>query len=159
MTPAIKLLDRAGVPYQLHSYTHDDACTDYGLEASTQLGVDPRQMFKTLIVRSVAGQFAMALLSVQDRLDLKKLATAFDSKKADLAEVPVAEKMTGYVVGGISPLGCRKPLPAFIDSSIQDCETVYLSAGKRGLQLQLTPVDLIKLTNAKLAPLAASGSR
>ena len=153
MTPAVRLLEQAGVAYQLHSYEHDADCTDFGLEASQKLGVDPSRMFKTLVVRSDAGALAMVLVSVQDKVDLKKLAYALGSKKADLADPTLAEKTTGYVVGGISPLGGRKQLPTFIDQSIGQHPTVYLSAGKRGLQLELSSDDLIKLTNATVLAL------
>ncbi len=153
MTPAIKLLDQAGMAYQLHTYEHDAACTDFGLEAAQKLGVDPQRMFKTLVVRSDAGTLAMALVSVQNKVDLKKLAHALGSKKADLADPTLAEKTTGYVVGGISPLGGRKQLPTLIDQGIGQHATIYISAGKRGLQLELSPDDLIKLTKATVLTL------
>jgi len=148
MTPAIRLLDQAGIAYQLHTYQHDAACTDFGLEASQKLGVEPARMFKTLVVRGDTGTLAMVLVSVQDRVDLKKLAQALGTRKADLADPTLAEKTTGYVVGGISVLGGRKTLPTFVDLSIEQFPTIYISAGKRGLQLELAPKDLIQLTKA-----------
>ena len=148
MTPAIRLLEQAGVPYQLHTYEHDAACNDFGLEAAQKLGVDPHRMFKTLVVRGDTGTLAMALVSVHVKVDLKKLAHALGSKKADLADPTLAEKTTGYVVGGISPLGGRKQLPTFIDQGFGQHATIYISAGKRGLQLELSSDDLIKLTKA-----------
>lgn len=154
MTPAIRLLDQAGVAYQLHTYQHDATCTDFGLEASQKLGVEPQRMFKTLVVRSDTGTLAMVLVSVQDRVDLKKLAHALGSKKADLADPTLAEKTTGYVVGGISVLGGRKTLPTFVDQSMEPFPTIYISAGKRGLQLELPPSELIKLTKATVCSLA-----
>jgi Cys-tRNA(Pro)/Cys-tRNA(Cys) deacylase len=154
MTPAIRLLEQAGVPFQLHTYEHDATCTDFGLEAAQKLGVDPRRMFKTLVVRSDAGTLAIALVGVHDKVDLKKLAHALGSKKADLADPTLAEKTTGYVVGGISPLGGRKPLLTLIDECIRQHPTIYISAGKRGLQLELAPDDLIKLTKATVFSLA-----
>lgn len=157
MTPAIRTLDQAGTLYQLHTYEHDATCTDFGHEAAEKLGVDPAQMFKTLVVRGDAGQIAMVLVSVQDRIDLKKLAQALQTKKADLADPALAEKTTGYVVGGISPLGCRKTLPTFIDESVILYPRVYVSAGKRGLQLELAADDLQQLTKAEIVPLAVSG--
>ncbi len=159
MTPAIRVLDHAGIPYQLHTYQHDAGCTDFGLEAAQKLSVEPARMFKTLVVRSDTGSLALALVSVQDRIDLKKLADALGSKKADLADPTVAEKTTGYVVGGISALGCRKTLPVLLDESITAWPTVFISAGKRGLQLELAPTDLIKLTQSTPVPLAVSGGR
>jgi Cys-tRNA(Pro)/Cys-tRNA(Cys) deacylase len=153
MTPAIRLLDQAGVAYQLHTYQHDAPCTDFGLEASQKLSVEPQRMFKTLVVRSDTGSLAMVLVSVQDRVDLKKLAHALGSKKADLADPTLAEKTTGYVVGGISALGGRKVLPIFVDQSMESFSTIYISAGKRGLQLELAPRDLIQLTKAMVVSL------
>lgn len=158
MTPAIRLLEQLDIHHQVHVYQHDPACTDFGLEAAGKLRVPPQQMFKTLVVKCEAGSLALALVSVMDRLDLKKLAQALGSKKADLADPSLAEKTTGYVIGGISPLGGRKKLPTLIDEAVQQCATVYVSAGKRGLQLELAPVDLIQLTHAEVKPLAVSGS-
>ena len=154
MTPAIRLLEQAGVPFQLHTYEHDAACTDFGLEAAQKLGIDPQRMFKTLVVRCDTGILAIALVSVHDKVDLKKLAHALGSKKADLADPTLAEKTTGYVVGGISPLGGRKQLPTLIDEGIRQHATIYISAGKRGLQLELSSDDLIKLTKATVVALA-----
>lgn len=153
MTPAIRLLDQAGIAYRVHSYQHDAACTDFGLEAAQKLGVEPAQMFKTLVVCADTGTLAMVMVSVQDRVDLKKLAHALGSRKADLADPTLAEKTTGYVVGGISVLGGRKQLPIFVDQSMEQFQTIYLSAGKRGLQLELAPGDLIQLSKATVVPL------
>ncbi|MBL8821889.1 MAG: Cys-tRNA(Pro) deacylase [Planctomycetia bacterium] len=154
MTPAIKLLEQAGVPFQVLTYEHDDACMEYGLEAAGKLQVDPASMFKTLVVKSDTGTLAIALLSVQDKVDLKKLAHAFGTRKADLADSTLAEKTTGYVIGGISPLGGRKKLMTFIDEAVILVETIYVSAGKRGMQLKLAADDLIRLTAASVVPLA-----
>lgn len=154
MTPALQLLKKAGVVHQVHTYTHDAACTDFGLEAAQKLGIDGNQMFKTLVVRNDSGQLALCLVSVDDKVDLKKLAQAMNSKKADLAEPAMAEKTTGYVVGGISPLGSRKELPAFLDHSVLSWETIYVSAGKRGLQVELAPTELVRLMAGNVADLA-----
>lgn len=154
MTPAIKLLEQAKVPFQVLTYEHDAAFQEYGLEAAGKLQVDPACMFKTLVVRSDTGTLALALLSVQDKIDLKKLAQAFGTRKADLADQSLAEKTTGYVIGGISPLGGRKQLSAFIDESVILVETIYVSAGKRGMQLKLAADDLIRLAAARVVPLA-----
>lgn len=153
MTPAIKLLEKAGVPHIVHEYEHDAACTDYGTEAASKLNVPLTQMYKTLVVRSDTGQLALALVSVQDKVDLKKLALALGSKKADLADPTFAEKTTGYVVGGISPLGGRKRLPVFIDSSMSQQQNIFISAGKRGLQLELAASDLMEQTQAQVVEL------
>jgi len=158
VTPAIKLLEKSGTPHIVHEYVHDAACTDFGIEAATKLNVPHTQMYKTLVVRSDAGQLALVLVSVQDKVDLKKLAHAMGSKKADLADPSLAEKTTGYVIGGISPLGVRKRLPVFIDSSMSSQQNIYISAGRRGLQLELSASDLIQWTQANVVPLAVSGS-
>jgi Cys-tRNA(Pro)/Cys-tRNA(Cys) deacylase len=158
MTPAIKLLEKAGIVHRVHEYDHDAACTDYGEEAASKLGVPLTQMYKTLVVKSDAGQLALVLVSVQDKVDLKKLAHALGSKKADLADPAFAEKTTGYVLGGISVLGGRKRLPVFIDTAMSTQQNIYISAGKRGLQLELAAADLIQVTQATLAPLAVSSS-
>lgn len=157
MTPAVKLLEQTGIPFQLHVYDHAPECTDYGMEAAQKLGVDPACMLKTLVVRSDTGSLGLALVSVRDRLDLKKLAQALGSKKADLAETAIAEKTTGYVIGGISPLGGRKKLPVLIDHNIHHYDHVFVSAGKRGLELELQQADLIQLTHATVVSLAVSG--
>lgn len=154
MTPAIELLKKASIAHQVLTYHHDPACTDFGLEAAQQLGVDPAQMYKTLVVRGESGQLVFCLVSVQDKVDLKKLAHVMGCKKAELADPAVAEKTTGYVVGGISPLGGRKSLPTFLDEYLQLWDTIYLSAGKRGMQLQLAPHDLQRLTHGVLADVA-----
>jgi Cys-tRNA(Pro)/Cys-tRNA(Cys) deacylase len=153
MTPAIKLLEKAGIPHKVHDYEHDAACVDFGNEAASKLNVPLTQMYKTLVVRSDTGQLALALVSVQDKVDLKKLAHALGSKKADLADPTFAEKTTGYVVGGISPLGGRKRLPVFVDNRMSQQQNIFISAGKRGLQLELAASDLIEQTQAQVVEL------
>lgn len=153
MTPAIKLLEKQKVPHQVLSYEHDPSNSDFGFEAASKLAIDPQHMFKTLVVQSDTGQLAMVLVSVADKVDLKKLAVALGTRKADLADPGLAEKTTGYVVGGISPLGGRKRLPVYVDSSLISLDTVYISAGKRGLQLKLSAVTLVTLLEATVAPL------
>lgn len=161
-TPAIDALRRAGVVFEVVEYeppeSHGrdrDARPSYGLDAAAALGVDPARMFKTLIatadVRLVAG-----LVPVDGELDLKRLAAAVGARKAVLAEPAAAERATGYVVGGISPLGGRRPLPTVIDRSVLGHDTVYVSAGRRGLQLVLRPADLVHLTTAIVADIARS---
>lgn len=152
MTPAIRLLQREQVPFSQHPYEHEDDNSSFGEEAAARLGVDPRRMFKTLVCKADAA-LVMVLVPVASRLDLKLLAKALGVKKADLADPGVAERTTGYVVGGITPLGGRKTLPVFIDETISAHDTIFLSAGRRGLQLELAPADLIRLTKATLAPL------
>ena len=150
MTPAIRLLQREGIPFTEHPYLHDTSADSYGQEAAAKLGVEPGRIFKTLVCEAEGVGLVMVLVPSSARLDLKSLARAMGAKKADLAEPGAAERATGYVVGGISPLAGRKRLPAIIDESLQTFETVYVSAGRRGLQLELAPTDLLRLTGGTL---------
>lgn len=152
-TPATTALDKAGVGYRTHSYRHDDRADSYGEEAAAQLGLDPRQIFKTLIA-SVDGTLVCAVVPVATRLDLKALATAAGGRRAELAEPAKAQRATGYVLGGISPLGHRSRIPVLVDSSADDFDRIYVSAGKRGLQLELAPADLIAVAGARTAVIA-----
>jgi Cys-tRNA(Pro)/Cys-tRNA(Cys) deacylase len=154
MTPAIKLLENHQIPHEVLTYDHDPACTDFGTEAATKLGVDPRHMFKTLVVKGDDGRLAMVLVTVADKVDLKKLASALGTKKADLADPTFAEKTTGYVVGGISPLGGRKRLLVLVDVQVTGLDSVFISAGKRGLQLKLAAKDLVEVLQATVTDLA-----
>lgn len=153
MTPAVRLLEAKSIAFQLHRYAHDPKAASFGEEAAAKLGVSPERMFKTLIAQVDGATLVMAILPVAARLDLKKLATAADGKKADLAEPKLAEKTTGYVVGGISPLGGRKALSTFLDDSAQRFDTLFISAGQRGLQIEISPADLQALTDAALISL------
>jgi len=157
VTPAIRLLQREKIAFEQHPYDHEDNAS-FGDEAAAKLGIDPVRMFKTLVCKA-DGALVMALVPVAARLDLKLLAKALGVKKADMADPGVAERTTGYVVGGITPLGGRKALPVFIDESLVSHETVFLSAGRRGLQLELAPADLVRLTKATLTPLAEPKSQ
>lgn len=152
-TPATALLDKNRVSYRLHSYSHQDGQA-YGPEAAQALGIAPDRVFKTLVAE-VDGALTVGVLPVTTRLDLKALAAAAGGKRAKMAEVSAAERATGYVAGGISPLGQRKRIPLVLDSSASDHETVFCSAGRRGLELELSPADLVKLTRARVAPIAA----
>jgi Cys-tRNA(Pro)/Cys-tRNA(Cys) deacylase len=142
-----------GIPYSLHRYHHDQRAGSYGVEAATALGVPPEQVFKTLII-SVDGQLTTAVVPVAGQLNLKALADAVGGKKAEMAEMAAAERATGYIVGGISPIAQRKSLPVVIDSSAAGQEAVYCSAGQRGLQIRIAPDDLILATGALVAPIA-----
>ena len=153
MTQAVVAVQRAGVGYRLHEYQHDPDAEAYGTEAAEKLGVDPARLFKTLIA-SVDGKLAVAMVPVVHSLDLKALADALGGKRAAMADVHDAERATGYVAGGISPLGQRKRLPAVLDETALAWDTVYVSAGRRGLQLELAPADLQRLTGARTAPIA-----
>jgi Cys-tRNA(Pro)/Cys-tRNA(Cys) deacylase len=152
-TPATVALAKADVEHQLHEYEHDPAAASYGLEAAERLGVDPAGVFKTLVAE-VDGRLVVAVVPVGTRLDLKALAGAAGGRKAAMAEPAAAERATGYVVGGISPLGHRKRLPVFLDESMRDRPTVMVSAGRRGLQVELSPADLVRLSGGTFARLA-----
>jgi len=159
-TPAIDVLRRAGVRFEVLTYAapephgrQRDERPNYGREAADALGVDPARMFKTLIATADT-RLVAALVPVDRELDLKRLAAATGSRKATLAEPVAAERATGYVVRGISPLGGRRALPTLIDASAADHEIVYVSAGRRGLQLALAPGDLVRLTDAILVSIA-----
>jgi Cys-tRNA(Pro)/Cys-tRNA(Cys) deacylase len=143
-------LTRAGVPHQLHPYDHGASATSYGEEASAALRLSPDRVFKTLLAR-VDERLVVAVVPVSGRLDLKALAAAMGGKRAAMAEPADAERATGYVVGGISPLGTRTALPTAVDSSVTDADLVYVSAGRRGLQVSLAPADLVRLTRATVA--------
>ncbi len=151
-TPAAQVLTKAGKPFTLHEYTHHDSASAFGDEAAEALGVDPARMFKTLIV-DAGGQLAVAVVPVAGMLDLKAMAAAVDAKSVRMAEAAAAERATGYVVGGISPLGQRKRLATVVDDSAGGWPTVFVSAGRRGLQMELDPADLVAMTGAILAPI------
>lgn len=151
-TPATVALDRAGVAYTLHPYAHDPQNSHFGAEAAAALGVDPDRIFKTLVA-DAAGELVVAVVPVRRQLDLKALAAATGVKRAALADPAVAARTTGYVVGGISPLGQRTRLRTFLDSSAERFPTMFVSAGRRGLQVELAPADLTRLIGAELAVL------
>jgi Cys-tRNA(Pro)/Cys-tRNA(Cys) deacylase len=153
MTPAIRLLKAKEIAFQLHRYDHDPKADSFGEEAAAKLGVAPEQMFKTLIALVDGSALVMAILPVAGRLNLKKLASACGGKKADLAGPKLAEKTTGYVVGGISPLGGRKALPTVLDESASSFDTIFISAGQRGMQIEIAPAQLQSLTNAAVTSL------
>jgi Cys-tRNA(Pro)/Cys-tRNA(Cys) deacylase len=156
MTPAIRAAEAAGVVFTLHEYEHDPDADSFGLEAADKLGVPPERMFKTLIARLDGKELVMAIIPVADRLDLKKLAAATGAKKADMADPAAAERATGYVVGGISPLGGRRKLRTIIDASLPGQQRVFVSAGRRGLQMELAAPDLVRLTGATTAAITVA---
>ena len=153
-TPAVRALTRAGVTFSEHPYTHDPQHGSYGIEAAEALGLEPSSVFKTLLAE-VDGRLVVAVLPVTSSLSLKALAAAVGGKKATLARPDEAERMTGYVVGGISPLGQRKALPTVVDASAGRLETMYVSGGRRGFDVGVAPADLIRLTQATTADLCA----
>ncbi|AYY12860.1 Cys-tRNA(Pro) deacylase [Actinobacteria bacterium YIM 96077] len=154
-TPATVMLDRAGVSYTLHPYQHDPSADSFGLEAAAALGVDAERVFKTLLA-DVDGRLVVGIVPVTDSLDLKALARAAGGKRATMAEVATAERATGYVAGGISPLGQRKQLPTILDESAREFPTIYVSGGRRGLDIELSPDDLRTLTGATIAAISRS---
>ncbi|KAB7843048.1 Cys-tRNA(Pro) deacylase [Streptomyces mobaraensis] len=152
-TPAIVALEKAGARFSLHAYTHDPASASYGEEAADALGVDPARVFKTLVAE-VDGALTVAVVPVSGSLDLKALAAALGGKRAAMADPAAAERATGYVRGGISPLGQRKRLPTAVDASALAHPTIHVSAGRRGLEVELEPGVLVELTGAKVAEIA-----
>ena len=150
MTPAVLAARRAGISCQVLEYRHDPAAQSFGLEAARALGVDASMVFKTLVASLASGELAVAVIPVVARLDLKALASATGAKKAVMADRQAAERATGYVIGGISPLGQRRRLTTVVDESALTHEQVYVSGGRRGLEIALAPRDLVKLTNATL---------
>ncbi|WP_165987009.1 Cys-tRNA(Pro) deacylase [Streptomyces sp. YIM 98790] len=153
-TPATVAATRAGVTYTLRSYDHDPAAGSYGEEAARALGVEPERVFKTLVAE-VDGRLTVAVVPVSASLGLKALAAAAGGKRAAMADPAAAERATGYVRGGISPVGQRKRLPTVVDSSATGYETVLVSAGRRGLEIELAPEDLVRLTGATVADIRA----
>jgi len=146
-TPATVALARAGIEFRLHEYAHDPRAESYGLEAAEALGLDPARVFKTLMA-TVDGRLATAVVPVSGQLDLKALARALGASRAAMADVVVAERATGYVAGGISPVGQRRPHPTVLDSTALDQPSVFVSAGRRGLDLEIAPADLVRITEA-----------
>lgn len=142
MTPAINLAKQQKLDYTIHAYDHDASAESYGLEAAEKLGVSAERVFKTLVVTDDKGALAVAILPVENTLNLKKMAKAIGAKKATMAEPKVVERSTGYVLGGVSPLGQKKRLPTVIHTSAKTQETIYVSAGKRGLEIELPPRQL-----------------
>ncbi|MGV3002726.1 Cys-tRNA(Pro) deacylase [Vibrio sp. E150_018] len=155
MTPAINLAKKKKIPHTVHQYKHDPNATSYGLEAAEVLGQDPAQVFKTLLfcLNGEAKNLAVAIIPVENKLNLKQAAKAAGAKKAEMADPDIAQKTTGYVVGGISPLGQKKALPTFIHQSATNFDTICVSAGKRGLEIELAPQDLAGLTRGKFVDL------
>ncbi|BDT97941.1 MULTISPECIES: Cys-tRNA(Pro) deacylase [Nocardia] len=159
-TPAIRALTQAKVAHRVHAYKHDPRADSYGTEAvdalGAELGVAAAQIFKTLVIELSTGSLAVAVLPVPNTLSLKAAAAALGASKASMADKTRAEKTTGYVLGGISPLGQRKLLPTVIDDSALAWDRMLCSAGRRGLEIELAPADLIRLTAAVTAPVTSA---
>jgi len=154
-TPATIALHRAGVAFTVHEYAHDPRHKSYGLEASQALGVPAERVFKTLVAE-VDGAFVVGVVPVPGQLDLKALAAACGGKRAVMAQLAAAERATGYVAGGISPVGLRKHLPVVLDASALAYATVFCSGGRRGLDLELPPADLVRVAGATVASIGAT---
>jgi Cys-tRNA(Pro)/Cys-tRNA(Cys) deacylase len=153
MTPAINLLKKRGIAHRVLSYHHDPATGSYGGEAVQQLGLDPAQVFKTLLASTEKHELLVAIVPVSGMLDLKALAEAAGCRKCEMADIDAAQRATGYLVGGISPLGQKKKHRTFIDASAQTLPTLHVSAGRRGLEVALAPSDLLALTEGHYAPI------
>ncbi len=152
-TPATVALSASGVSYTEHVYDHDPANRNFGEEAATTLGLDPERVFKTLMV-DVDGSLAVAVVPVTGKLDLGALAAALKAKRAVMADPAVAERKTGYLVGGISPIGQKTALPTVVDETVELFDTVFVSGGRRGFDIELAPGDLISVTKAIVAAIA-----
>jgi Cys-tRNA(Pro)/Cys-tRNA(Cys) deacylase len=152
-TPATVALTRLGIPFVAHPYEHDPSARSYGLEAAAALGVDPARVFKTLVA-TVDDRLVVGVVPVSASLDLKALAAAVGGKRAALADPAVAERRTGYVVGGISPVGQRARLPLVLDASAEAHPTVFVSGGRRGFDIELAPADLLAATGGSTAVIA-----
>lgn len=152
-TPATKLLASAGIDFTEHEYSHDANSASFGLEAAEKLGIDPSRVFKTLIA-NVDESFAVAIVPVNQQVSLKSLSRALDAKRAHMADPAQAERLTGYVVGGISPLGQKRLLTTVIDESAKQFETILVSGGRRGFDIELSPNDLAELLSAQFAQIA-----
>ncbi len=156
MTPAIRLLESSGVPFSVHEYERGDDLKDFGREAAESLGLPFEQVFKTLVVDLDDGRgLAVAVLPVSCLLSMKLVATAFGAKRATMADQRAAERSSGYVVGGISPLGQKRVLPTAIDESAELFDEIYVSGGRRGMDIAVGPADLIRLLDAVVAPITA----
>ena len=152
-TPAIVALSAAGIAFTAHEYVHDPANTNYGMEAAEVLGVDPDRVFKTLLA-DVDGELVVGIVPVTGMLDLKHLAAAVGGKRAEMADPALAERKTGYVVGGISPIGQKTALPTVLDETAELWDTIYVSGGRRGFDIELAPADLVRVTKATVADIA-----
>ncbi|WP_310598638.1 Cys-tRNA(Pro) deacylase [Desulfobulbus sp.] len=149
MTPAINAAKKAGISYRVHEYAHDPGSASYGEEAAHKLHLEPDRVFKTLVVEIDNHQFAVGIVPISCQLDLKLMARALGAKKAAMATAHDAERMTGYVLGGISPLGQKRRLATIVDASAATFGTIFVSAGRRGLEVELAPADLGRLTKAR----------
>lgn len=156
MTPAIEIAKKLKIDYKLHEYAHDSQATSYGLEAAEKLGVNAAQVFKTLVITTEANTLAVAILPVDMTLNFKRMAKALHCKKVQMADPKEVARSSGYVLGGVSPLGQKKRLPTIIDLCANNYTTIYVSAGRRGLEIELSPLVLADTLNARFATIADS---
>lgn len=152
-TPATVALAAAGIAFVAHTYEHDPATTQFGLEAASALGLDPERVFKTLMVQ-VDGSLAVGIVPVTGKLDLKALAAALGGRKAEMADPALAQRKTGYVLGGISPIGQKSAHPTVLDETAELFDTIFVSGGRRGFDIELAPADLVRVSHAILAAIA-----
>ena len=147
MTPAVNAAKKLKITFTLHKYKHDPGHGPYGIEAAEKLGIDPSRVYKTLVVQLDNSELAVVIIPVENKLNLKNFARHCNAKKAEMAEGGIVTKSTGYVLGGVSPMGQKKRLQTYLDTSANDFSTIYVSAGKRGLEIELGPEDLLRATN------------
>ncbi|MDJ0806019.1 MAG: Cys-tRNA(Pro) deacylase [Gammaproteobacteria bacterium] len=150
MTPAVNAANKQGITFNIHEYRHDPANQAYGVEAAEKLGISADQVFKTLVVILDNGHLAVAVIPVSQQLNLKRFAKAIGCKKVQMADKAAVERSTGYILGGVSPLGQKKRLMTLLDRSAKMFETIFVSAGRRGLEIELSPADLISITGGSL---------
>ncbi|GIU17431.1 MULTISPECIES: Cys-tRNA(Pro) deacylase [unclassified Shewanella] len=155
MTPAIDLLVKHKIAHQVHEYQHDPSCQAYGLEAAEKIGVAPELVFKTLVVKLDGKQLAVAIIPVAEKLSMKLIAKAVKAKKAVMAEAMEVQRSSGYVLGGVSPLGQKRQLPTVIDQSAATLAKMFVSGGRRGLDIELAPDDIKALLQAQFYPITA----
>lgn len=155
MTPAVNIAKKAKIAYTLHSYIHDPTSASYGEEASEKLGITADRVFKTLVAQIDSRELVVAVIPVSSMLSMKHIAKASGGKKAEMAKGMDVERSSGYILGGVSPLGQKRKLRTFIDASSEDFATIYVSAGRRGLEIELSPNDLAKITDGVMVPLCA----
>ena len=146
MTPAVNSVKKHQIAFTLHKYKHDPQHSSYGLEAVEKLNLAPEQVFKTLVIQLDTNELVVAIIPVQEKLNLKSFAKACCAKRAEMADGDLVSKTTGYVLGGVSPMGQKKRLKTFIHVSAQGLQTIFVSAGRRGLEIELSPLDLLKVT-------------
>jgi len=154
MTPGINVAKKAKVSHKVHEYSHEASSESYGLEAAEKLGVSEDRVFKTLVVSLDEKELAVGVIPVSSMLSMKLIAKAAGAKKAKMAEQSAVERSTGYVLGGVSPLGQKKRLKTYLDASAKNYSSIYVSAGRRGLEIELSPNDLVKLVNGVYAEIS-----